>query len=748
VTVQGLPPTVDLAYTLSHLARLDLLIRAEVLRLRAHQTGPREDEFRGLYISDQQVDALLDRSQTASSVLMTDAPVSGQLRNIAAASAAVEAQLRAIEAEADRDGSVLRLERVRTRFGLGDFDRDVLVLALAAEFDLKYERLFAYLQDDVTKKRPTVDLALRLLCPTFDERLAARQTFSPGAPLMSWDLVTLHEDPNARRSVLLARYFKLDDRIAGYLLGSDAIDARLKPLVVTQIPRPRPLPSAASEWLTRVSRPRQTLPDPASAANEKAPVYLLHGSYGSGRRAVADALAQRRGRPLLLLNVPGLLEGDAGPQNVGLAQRLRLAERESLLTDALLGWADADALLNPASEAAARIFLDSLANGCVPTVLVAERSWDPGRRLERREFLRLSLADTSYAERRELWVQGLAGLNPDRPLLGDAELTALAGRFRLTAGQIQDALAHAHTLAFARGALDGALTLEDIEAACRTQAQHHLGALARRLMPRYTWEDIVLPSPRLEALRLIGTMIRQRSIVYGDWGFDRKLATGKGVIAMFTGPSGTGKTMAAEILARDLGLDLYKIDLSAVVNKYIGETEKNLERLFSEAQNTDAVLFFDEADALFSKRSGVSDAHDRYANIETAYLLQRTEEYSGLVILASNLPKNMDEAFVRRLHFTINFPLPEEPERLEIWRRTFPPEAPRADDVDLAFLARQFKITGGNIRNIILAAAFLAAEGRTPIAMRHLILAARYEFQKIGKMVPEGDLERYLETRG
>src|SRR5439155_15703157 len=221
---------------------------------------------------------------------------------------------------------------------------------------------------------------------------------------------------------------------------------------------------------------------------------------------------------------------------------------------------------------------------------------------------------------------------------------------------------------WARGARHGRLSAEDIDAACRTQAQHHLGALARQLTPRYTWEDIVLPPPQLASLRLIGTMIRQRSVVYGEWGFDRKLALGKGVIALFAGPSGTGKTMAAEILAHDLGLDLYKIDLSAVVNKFIGETEKNLEKLFSEAQDSDAILFFDEADALFGKRSGVSDAHDRYANIETAYLLQRTEEYNGLVILASNLPKNVDEAFVRRLHFTIHFAPPEEVERLEIWR--------------------------------------------------------------------------------
>jgi SpoVK/Ycf46/Vps4 family AAA+-type ATPase len=244
---------------------------------------------------------------------------------------------------------------------------------------------------------------------------------------------------------------------------------------------------------------------------------------------------------------------------------------------------------------------------------------------------------------------------------------------------------------------------------------------------------------------MICATIRQRPTVYGDWGFDRKLSLGKGLIALFSGPSGTGKTMSAEIIANELGLDLYKINLSAVVSKYIGETEKNLEHIFGEAQDSDAILFFDEADALFGKRSEVKDAHDRYANIETAYLLQRTEEYSGLVILASNIKKNMDEAFVRRIHFMLDFPFPEEAERLEIWRRTFPAQAPQSEDIDLPFLARKLKIAGGNIRNIILTAAFMAAEDAEPIGMRQLVRGASYEYQKMGKMIVEGDFEHYFE---
>ena len=373
-------------------------------------------------------------------------------------------------------------------------------------------------------------------------------------------------------------------------------------------------------------------------------------------------------------------------------------------------------------------------------MILLDKMWEPGHALSQRPFLRLELPEATYAERRAYWTAALHG---DVTCNDENTINALAGRFRLTMGQMHDALAHAHTLAWTRDPANGAPAANEIDAACRAQTQHGLGALARKLTPRYIWRDIILPPRQLEKLRLIGAMIRQRPVVYGDWGFDRKLAMGKGVIALFAGPSGTGKTMAAEIIANELGLDLYKIDLSAVVNKYIGETEKNLERIFGEAQRSDAILFFDEADALFGRRSEVKDAHDRYANIETAYLLQRTEEYDGLVILASNLKKNMDEAFVRRLHFTLDFPEPGEDERLAIWRQTFPPEVPKADDLDLAFLARKLKITGGNIRNVVLTAAFLAAEDSAPLAMRHLIRASVHELQKMGRLVVENDFEQF-----
>jgi SpoVK/Ycf46/Vps4 family AAA+-type ATPase len=237
--------------------------------------------------------------------------------------------------------------------------------------------------------------------------------------------------------------------------------------------------------------------------------------------------------------------------------------------------------------------------------------------------------------------------------------------------------------------------------------------------------------------------VKYSSLVYHEWGFDHKLSLGKGLNALFAGPSGTGKTMAAEIIAGELGLDLYKIGLSGVISKYIGETEKNLSRIFSEAETSNAILFFDEADALFGKRSEVRDSHDRYANIEISYLLQKMEEYEGVVILATNLRKNMDDAFVRRMHFTVEFPFPGERERQRIWGRIWPENAPRCQDLDLGFMAHQFELAGGNIRNIALAAAFQAAADGGAVSMAHLVYATRREYQKMGKIIVDSEFGEY-----
>jgi SpoVK/Ycf46/Vps4 family AAA+-type ATPase len=329
-----------------------------------------------------------------------------------------------------------------------------------------------------------------------------------------------------------------------------------------------------------------------------------------------------------------------------------------------------------------------------------------------------------------LWRASLAEVTPE----AGGWAAELAARYRLPADRIPSAVRLAED---ARLMADRPLTLDGVAAACRQLSAGTLGGVAVKVATTAGWPDLVLPTDRTDQLREIGDQFRCRHQVLGEWGFGAKLNRGKGLSALFSGPPGTGKTMAAEVLAGELGLDLYQVDLSGVVSKYIGETEKNLARIFDEAATTNAILFFDEADALFGKRTEVSDAHDRYANIETSYLLQRMDDYDGMVILASNLRQNLDDAFVRRLRFIVEFPFPETDSRRRIWATVFPADTPLATDVDFTELAESFAISGGNIKNIALNAAFLAAAGKDTLTRRHVLAGTRREFEKMGKVWSE-----------
>jgi SpoVK/Ycf46/Vps4 family AAA+-type ATPase len=685
-----------------------------------------DDEYRGLYIPDAEVDILGAEQSPIPSEL-------AELRmHLAAERAAIEAAAR---------GQASPLLRVTELFGLSRLESDVLLLALAPEIDLRYERLFAYIQDDVTKKRPTVDLALRLLCTEPAERLWARGVFAPDAPLLRQQLIQLVEE-GQRHPPLLARYLKLDDRIVAELLGRPAIDTAIEPFVALL----RPARALDTLVLPRelVAQLRQIV-----AGHQSGLALALQGSYGSGRAAVAEALCAELGVPLLAVALDRLRESELQP-----VESLRRILREAALQGAAILWQGASALLGDSlastgqgdGSAWRQAFLAALDEHHGRSFLALDQPWEARGALRRTRFLRVELPAPSFSEREQIWRRQLDGdssLSRDEGRLDDATLQALASTFRLSGGQIRDAVTMARALSHWR---DRPLHPHDLYAASRAQSSGKLDSLAHKITATYGWDDIVLPGDQTGQLREICIQVRHRRTVLESWGFDRHLAMGKGVNVLFAGSSGTGKTMAAEIIAADLGLELYKVDLSTLVSKYIGETEKNLDRVFTAAREANAILFFDEADALFGKRSEVKDAHDRYANIEVGYLLQKMEEYDGIVILATNLRKNMDDAFVRRLHVAIDFPFPEEPDRLRIWQKVFPPDAPLADDVDLAFLAKQFKLTGGNIRNIALLAAYLAAEDGRAIGMAHVVRAIKREYQKLGKLVTAAEFGKWLEV--
>lgn len=670
------------------LARLDrMLDRAVSAADAAYSGNASTDPYRGLYISSDEVKRLLAR--------VPGAPV----------------------LSCGAEGSVAahpRFSLLEREFGLDSFDLDVVLVALAPEIDIRYERIYAYLQDDVTRRRPSVDLVLNLLCATRDAKLMARSRFSPDSKLVRNRLLRLVSDGSALEPPLLAHYLKLDDAVVRYLIGEHCLSASLA--AVATLTRPKSNGAdyrQVGDLLAAVER----ICAQHDMARRPLRVYFA-GPRTSLKQKAADALGTHLDRPVLRVN----LERAAALPDF--EATLDLLTRETRLHGAVLYLERLDALRNSDTLAALQAALERLEELPSITILEGEKPWPAD--LGTATVVRFGSLD--FSERRACWAAGLtaAQLTVDSKLADE-----LACRYRLTAGQVYRAVDSAASQA----ALENrAPALDDFANAARAQFTHDLGPMAAKVAPVYTWNDIVLPGEQVEQLRDICNQVRFRHVVLGTWGFDRKLSMGKGVSALFSGPPGTGKTMAAEILANDLGLDLYKIDLSQVVSKYIGETEKNLNRVFDEARAGNLILFFDECDALFGKRTEVRDAHDRYANIEISYLLQKMEEHTGLSILATNLKQNLDAAFTRRLTFMVEFPFPDEASRRRIWRAIWPREAPLAGSVDLDNVACQLKISGGAVKNIAIAAAFLAAaEKSSEVRTEHLARAARRELDKTGR---------------
>jgi AAA+ superfamily predicted ATPase len=642
-------------------------------------------------------------------------------------------------AESARRGVPLRLETLAERFGLGRVDLDLLLLALLPDVDPEAERLLDRL-DPSGRGRLTLGVALDLVAPSFEARLAAGGRLGPRAPLVHHQLLRVAADPSGHRASALGRALEVDERVAAHLRGDDAPDARLGDHVRLIVPRARLddliLPEGLKRGLARlVSGPRDAAA-PAGVpglrgGGEPGPIIYLQGPAGTGKRALAEALCREAGAPLLAVDVAALAVADERAFDAA----VKLALREARLEGAAVHWVGAGALLEAGAPAVQAALVAALAAHEGLVFLSGPAPWEPAGALGGRAFVRAELPRPSTAEQVTLWTRALGdGVDPA------VDLAALAGAFRLTGGQIDDAAWGARANARMRGGAEGRVNADDLRAACRRRHGRKLAALARRVVPRGGWDDLVLPADRKATLREIALQLRHRGRVLGEWGFGPKLGAGTALSALFSGPPGTGKTMAASIIAAELGVDLYQVDLSQVVSKYIGETEKHLAELFADAEAASAALFFDEADALFGKRTEVKDAHDRHANLETSYLLQRVEAYEGVVILASNLVRNIDEAFVRRLAFVVEFPAPGAAERQSIWQGLFPAGAPLEPDLDFDFLAERVELSGGYLRNIALAAAFLAADEGAPVAMKHVLHAARREYQKMGKVLDAGRL--------
>lgn len=713
-------------HIVEELNKLDLILLRRVhefrLQLKASQYTPANQH---VLISNEEIDWLLSDPVLEEGEQLKLAQLDEEILAFS------ESIAKTLE-NSDRDSLCLPLLQLARLFNLSPFEVQALVICLAPELRSKYDRIYAYLQDDITRKRPSVSLVLDLLCRSESERWQLQSLFSNHGNLIQAGLLEIIEDHHSPSgSSVLARFLKLNTRIFNYILGNNSLEPRLYDMAVLKQVEAQGgqllISPEIQETVTRLIEWYFT-----ADINKKSNLVIhLHGPQGVGKQNLALQQCRQLNCHLLCLDFSRLYGHEADAEEL-----LRLAFREAMLLQAPLYIHSIDVLLG--DEYRSRMLTKTLIRleqeyGWL-TFLAGEKPWQAQALFAHSLYKSIEIPLPDFALRKQVWQHNLYNLNlkngksPD-----DDTVTQLASQFRLTPGQIKaatDSIRLEHHLKPEKANGD----YRDILNACRNQSNQRLRELAIKIEARYEWKDLILPENKLALLQQICDQIRQQYKVFNQWGFDKKLSYGKGQSALFSGPPGTGKTMAAQVIANEIQLDLYKVDLSTVISKYIGETEKNLSKIFKEAETSNAILFFDEADALFGKRTEVNDAHDRYANIEVSYLLQKMEEFTGIVILASNFRVNMDDAFIRRIRFIVEFPFPDEASREAIWQIHFPDQAPVEKDIDYALLAKQFSIPGGNIKNVILNAAFQAAKVDAPIGMEHILEGTKHEYEKIGKL--------------
>ena len=589
------------------------------------------------------------------------------------------------------------LDRVCKEFELSPFERDVLLLCAGVELDPEF--------NDICARDPERQ---HLLQPTFHVALANLPeahwaAITPASPLRHWRLIEV----DRRDQTLANSPLRLDERILHFLVGADYLDERLAHFFQL-VPAPKAMPSSYRSQAERIVN--------LWGHSNETPIIHLTGDWQSGRQPLAAASCAALG-----LKLYSLRAADIPANSVERETLLRLWQRESLLLSSAL------VLITDGADAESVRLAHNFIRRVGGLLFVCG---DLAVATLEEPVATVAVNLPPSAEQRALWEESLGPLAA--PLNG--QLDHVISQFRFDPGRIRSvARAVREQAAKPSSEVEKILWRE-----CRIESRAPLKDLAECIEPKAHWEDLILPPEQLQTLGEIAAQVRQRLKVYESWGFALRNDRGLGITGLFAGPSGTGKTLAAEVLANELQLDLHRIDLSQVVSKYIGDTEKNLRAVFNAAEQTGAVLLFDEADALFGKRSEVRDSHDRYANIEVSYLLQRMEAYRGLAILTTNRRTSLDSAFLRRIRFIVHFPFPEQSQRAKIWARIFPPETP-TKDLDVLKLAR-LHVAGGNIRNIALNAAFLAADMGESVQMSHLLRTARSECNKIEKQITAAEI--------
>jgi len=631
-------------------------------------------------------------------------------------------------------GVFLALPYLAGIFRLSELEIGAIVVCLGMELDRKYEAAYEYLQADKGLRLPTPDFIARLIGRTDDERRETHDLFQPGRPVPRF---FLRNDLNAGRQLgsYLGQPVQLDARMVRFLTGNPFLDlpmAEFCELHAGDEEPPRLLGNEAVQarfrtWLE--NRLNLNLSEQVSF------LVSLYGKPGIGKRTHLIHAAKHLGEFLLFVDCGKLIR-----KGNNLSEWLTPLFREAAIHRSMLVLCNFREALEEA-DLLHRLpdLLDEIAQLNYIVFLLSGKPCLPFDR-NRRIMLELELPDLIDRERTEAWRKAAARYETDPSV----DWESLSTRFPFTPGQIVKALGMAEELARweSPDSVKPVIRWPHLIQACYGQLNHRLESKARRLKPRHTFDDLILPEPQKQKLMHACNHIKYKHTVYEKWGFNRKLSYGTGISMLFSGPPGTGKTMAAEIMAGELDMEIYKVDTAQIISKYIGETEKNLQEIFNEAESGYAILFFDEADAIFGKRSDVKDAHDKYANTEVAFLLQKMEEYRGISILATNYLQNIDEAFMRRLNYIIRFPFPDEAERERLWRRIFPEETPLAE-LDYAFLTQKLRLSGGQIKNIAVTAAFLAGGAGESVGMKHILKAYQYELDKYSRPVDRRELGDY-----
>jgi SpoVK/Ycf46/Vps4 family AAA+-type ATPase len=637
------------------------------------------------------------------------------------------------------DADLPSLERLRRRFELSPLEEGTLLLALAPHLDGRFSERVVALKRNIGRAHPDIALALDLFCGSLGERLAQRAAFGPRSTLISQRLLQL-DQRRVQRDNMLELELQLPARIQSLLLDADSHDPALEgfsrlvwpKLSLSQVVLPAVIIQEVMALVGQFDRftdQRRAWTQGDELESAAGLVLLFAGPPGTGKTLLSHSVAAHLGRPLLLIDAAQL-----GAQR-GLDANLDALMREARLQRAVLLFDDCELLFAHRLQGNRELPLLLAALDAYEgiTLLSTNLPQTLDEALDRRVTLRLDFEIPPPSLRERIWRLHL----PARaPLSEDVDLNHLAEKFEFSGGYIKNSVTVALNRALSRVDEEPSITMRDLEDAARSQIRHKLANVAVKSKNHLTLEDLILPPDLKQSLFAIMAAVRNRRLIFDEWGFGERLTTGRGICVLFRGDSGTGKTLSAEILANELAMPLYRVRIPSIISKYVGETEKNLEKCFHEASRSNALLLFDEADSIFSKRIDVSSSNDRYSNMEVNLLLQEIERFDGVVILTTNNDAAIDDAFERRLNHKLDFPFPDGGARANIWRKLIPGRAPLARDVDFRFLGEDFELSGGCIKNAVIRAAYQAAERKSGITMELLEQSAIQEYKELGKLPP------------